>query len=235
MNSHGPAQLPGMRAAAAELKLLGYASAQPGWAVITLEINRAMAVVHPELVPSFTAKWASMQVTFQPQCLAASLRVRLVGAVTLAEKSRVTCQVCGKRAAGVRAHTGREIEQALCAEHCAASRSGRVTAEALSFSTGVLDLVEYARRIGEAFRSSIRKDAGSAPRWRSLVWCVLGAFLVRALAATRQLRSDPRLEVAVRYWPDWAPRAEDGPEVKCTFVNTSASWTSGRERIARPK
>ena len=69
---------------------------------------------------------------------------------------KVTGDVSGLRAAGVRAHTGREIEQVLCAERFAAARGGRVTAEAPSFSTGVLDFVKYARRIGDAFRQAIR-------------------------------------------------------------------------------
>ena len=113
-----------------------------------------MVVLHPELVPSFTAKWALMQVTFQPQCLAASLRVRGVGAVALAEKSRVTCQVCGPLAL-----ERIPVERSSKCFALSAAQRLAVVASPLRhrvFSTGVLDFVKYARRIGDAFRQAIR-------------------------------------------------------------------------------
>lgn len=100
MNSYAvPKLLPEVQTAAIELGRLGYVSVEPGWAAITLAIVRAVAAVHPDLVPLFTSKWASMQMTLHPEDLAASLRVRLIGAVLLSGKSRVTCQICGKATA----------------------------------------------------------------------------------------------------------------------------------------
>ena len=68
------------------------------------------------------------------------------------------------REAGVGAHTGREIEQVLCAEHYAAARYGRVPAEASRFSTAVLETVKYTRRIGDAIRQAIQGDTRTGNR-----------------------------------------------------------------------
>lgn len=106
---------PEVQAAAVELNRLGYVSVEPGWAAITLGIVRAVAAVSPELVPRFTSKWASMQVTFHPEDLAAALRIRLAGAVVLSKTSQVTCQNCGR--AGTRSTgSAREIVKAPCTE-----------------------------------------------------------------------------------------------------------------------
>ena len=162
-SSAAPQRLPDVQAAAVELDHFGYVSVEPGWAVITLEIVRAVAAVHPELVPQFTSKWASMQLNLHPEDLAASLRVRLAGAVLLAEKSKRTCRICGKAAAGVNgADSDREIDEALCAEHWASAGGVVSTAGMASVTTGVPQCATSVRRIGGAVRRAIRRVPRSA-------------------------------------------------------------------------